>query len=135
MATEARTPLAPIFPVLVNQTKCEFLRLIRVPAFSIPVILFPVMFFAFFGLPYARQTIEGISVGSYVLASFGAYAVISVALFSFGITVANDRGSKTTVLIRATPLRPILYLAGKTIATIAFSAVALAALFLFGAIA
>lgn len=127
--------LAPLGPMVASQARCEFLRLIRVPAFSIPVIVFPVMFFALFGLPYATHKIDGISVGAYTLASFGAYAVISVALFSFGITVANDRGSKTTVLMRATPLRPIAYLAGKTIATIAFSAIALGALLGFGAIA
>src|SRR5579863_404338 len=134
VATETRVRLAPLLPMLARQSQCEFLRLIRVPAFSIPVIAFPVMFFLLFGLPYATAKIDGISVGSYTLASFGAYAVISVALFSFGITVANDRGEKTTVLMRATPLHPIAYLTGKVIATLAFSAVALAALFVFGAV-
>jgi ABC-2 type transport system permease protein len=105
-----------------------------VPAFTIPVILFPIMFFALFGLPYAHMTVDGISAGAYTLASFGAYAVISVALFSFGITVANDRGQKTTVLMRATPLPPIAYLTGKVIATLAFATIAVGALFVFGSI-
>src|SRR5580700_6436713 len=109
MATAERPRLAPLLPMIAQQSFCEFVRLIRVPAFSIPVIIFPIMFFAIFGLPYAHAQIEGISVGAYVLASFGAYAVISVALFSFGITVANDRGSKTTLLMRATPINPMAY--------------------------
>ena len=135
MQAEAPQRLAPLTPMIAIQAKCEFLRLWRVPAFSIPVILFPIMFYALFGLPYARETIEGISVGSYVLASFAVYAVISVALFSFGITVANERGYKTTVLMRATPLSPFAYLLGKIVATLVFSAIALGALLLFGAIA
>jgi len=126
--------LAPTGPVVMAQSRAEFLRLIRAPGFSVPVIVFPIMFYALFGLPFAHEHVHGISVGSYTLASFGAYAVISVALFSFGITVANERGEKTTVLMRATPLHPIAYLTGKVIATLAFSAVALAALFVFGAV-
>lgn len=134
-AATARThALAPLGPIIAAQAKTEFLRLIRVPAFTIPVILFPIMFFALFGLPYAHMTIDGISAGAYTLASFGAYAVISVALFSFGITVANDRGQKTTVLMRATPLPPIAYLTGKVIATLVFATIAVGALFIFGAV-
>ena len=118
MAKAARE-LAPLGPIIVAQARSEFFRLIRVPAFSVPSIIFPIMFYALFGLPFAHHTIEGVSVAAYALASFGAYSVISVALFSFGITVANDRGEKTTVLMRATPLPPIAYLAGKVIATLA----------------
>jgi len=134
MAKAARE-LAPIGPIIVAQARSEFLRLIRVPAFSVPSIIFPIMFYALFGLPFAHAMVEGVSVAAYALASFGAYSVISVALFSFGITVANDRGEKTTVLMRATPLPPIAYIAGKLIATLAFAAIALGSLLAFGAIA
>lgn len=134
MAASARASLAPLTPMVLMQAKCEFLRLARVPAFTIPMIVFPIMFYGLFGLPSAREVLDGISVGNYELASFGAFAVISVALFSFGITVANERASKTTVLMRATPLAPVAYLTGKIVATIVFSAIAIAALFAFGAI-
>jgi len=126
--------LAPLLPMIGRQASCEFLRLIRVPAFSIPVVLFPIMFYALFGLPYAKTSFEGTSIGAYMLASFGAYAIISVALFSFGITVANDRGSKTTLLMRATPVNPSAYLAGKVLATLGMSLVSVGALFIFGAL-
>jgi ABC-2 type transport system permease protein len=134
MAEASAIRLAPLWPMIAAQARSEFFRLIRVPAFSIPVIAFPIMFYALFGLPSAHEHIDGIAVGSYVLASFGAYAVINVALFSFGITVANDRGSKTTLLMRATPLSPFAYLVGKTIATLVFSAIAISALFVFAAV-
>lgn len=134
MDSAASEPVAPFFPMLAQQARCEFWRLMRVPAFSIPVIAFPVLFFALFGLPYAHEKIGNVLVGPYTLASFGAYAIISVALFSFGITVANDRGERTTVLMRATPLHPLAYLAGKVVATLAMCAITLAALFCFGAL-
>lgn len=134
MAAVARDR-APLMPIVAAQARSEFLRLIRVPAFSLPSIIFPVMFYGLFGVPFAHETVHGVSIASYALASFGAYAVINVAMFSFGITVANDRAEKTTVLMRATPLPPVAYLAGKTIATLAFAAIALAALLAFGALA
>lgn len=133
-STSARI-VAPLLPIVVAQARSEFLRLIRVPAFSLPSILFPVMFYGLFGVPFAHESVHGVSIARYALAGFGAYAVINVSMFSFGITVANDRAEKTTVLMRATPLPPIAYLAGKTIATLAFAALALAVLLAFGAVA
>lgn len=136
MATSAAPrELAPLMPIVAAQARSEFLRLIRIPAFSLPSILFPVMFYGLFGVPFAHENVHGISIATYALASFAAYAVINVALFSFGITVANDRAEKTTVLMRATPLPPVAYLAGKTIATLAFAAIALGVLLAFGALA
>jgi ABC-2 type transport system permease protein len=134
MADAHAVRLAPLWPMIAAQTRSEFFRLIRVPAFSIPVIAFPIMFYALFGLPWAHQRIDGIEIGSYEVASFGAYAVISVALFAFGITVANDRGGKATLLMRATPMSPTAYLVGKTLATLVFAAITIAALFVFAAI-
>jgi ABC-2 type transport system permease protein len=125
---------APLLPMIATQAKCEFLRLIRVPAFSLPVIIFPIMFYALFGLPNAHERLGGVSVASYELASFGAYAVINVALFAFGVTVAVERGQRTTVLMRATPLTPLAYLVGKIVATLVFATIAAGALFIFAAL-
>jgi ABC-2 type transport system permease protein len=134
LSADVRPLSAPMLPMVATQAKCEFLRLIRVPAFSIPVIVFPIMFYALFGLPFAHEQIDGVSVARYELASFGAYAVINVAVFAFGVTVAVERGQRTTVLMRATPLTPLAYFAGKIIATLVFATVAAGALFIFGAL-
>jgi ABC-2 type transport system permease protein len=134
VSSDVRRLTAPMMPMIATQAKCEFLRLIRIPAFSVPVIVFPIMFYALFGLPLAHARIDGVSVGSYELASYGAYAVINVALFSFGVTVAVERGQRTTVLMRATPLTPLAYFAGKIIATLVFATIAAGALFIFGAL-
>ena len=129
----AAQALGPFWPMLAAQAKSEFLMLARVPAFTIPTIIFPIMFFALFGLPHVDEQFEHATVGQFMLASFGAYAVVSVALFSFGVTVAAERARKTTALMRSTPLRPLAYLGGKTLATLAFALVTLIALFAFGA--
>jgi ABC-2 type transport system permease protein len=133
VAAKPATAIAPFLPMLAAQAKSEFLMLARVPAFTIPTIAFPIMFFALFGLPNVHESFGGTTVGKYMLASFGAYAVISVALFSFGVTVAAERARKMTALMRSSPLRPLAYLGGKTLATLAFALVTLIALFAFGA--
>ncbi len=45
---------------LVYIIRCEIIKLLRIPAFSIPTLLFPIMFFAFFGLPNIGNTFNGI---------------------------------------------------------------------------
>jgi len=131
IAAPSLRPPAPLLPMLLQQARAEFLMLLRVPAFSIVMLVFPIMFFALFGLPFAGKMAGGFSIGRYLFASFGAYAVMTVALFSFGIVVAVERGEKRTLLMRASPLKPVAYLGGKIIASLAFAALTLALLFVF----
>lgn len=126
--------VAPIGPMLVQQTRSELVRLLRNPAFAAVTLAFPIVFFTFFGLPNLHQTQNGIGAGVFLLASFAAYGAINVALFSFGVGVAVERGQKQNVLMRATPLRPIVYLLGKVIAALLFAFLTLVALFVYARI-
>ena len=86
---------APLLPMLLAQTRAEFVTRWRVAAFSLTSLLLPILFFTFFGLPFAKQTFpNGVSVGAYLLASFAAYAVGNVMVYGFGIGVAVERGAE-----------------------------------------
>lgn len=113
---------------------CEVIKLLRIPAFSIPTLLFPIMFFAFFGLPNLGNQIEGVDAGPYILASYGTYAIMSVALFSFGVSIAAERGLGWNRLLRATPLQPLTYFAAKIVMALIIGLITLLALFAFGGI-
>jgi ABC-2 type transport system permease protein len=127
---------APILPMLVRQTGAEFLKLWRVPAFSITSLFLPVMFYAFIGIGQSKQQIfPGVSFGAYFLASMAVYAVANVMIFSFGISVATERGMKMDVLMRATPMPPWVYLLSKCITALVFAAMTLVVLFPFAYIA
>jgi ABC-2 type transport system permease protein len=116
--------------MLMEQTRSEFLRLWRSPIFSIFSLALPVMFFLFFGTQHVtREIVPGVTVGGYILASLGAYAVANVMLFTFGISVAVERGRKMDLLMRATPGRAIAPLVAKTVAGLVFGVLALALLF------
>lgn len=118
---------------LLYLIRCEILKLIRVPMFAIPTFVFPIMFFAMFGLPNLNNTIGGINAGAYMMASYGAYSVMSVAIFSFGAAIAAERGLGWNKLLRATPLRPMTTFTSKVAMALLFGAGSLAALFAFGA--
>ena len=121
-------------PVLVHQVYLEVVKLLRVPMFSVPTFLFPILFFAMFGLPNVGDTLDGIDAGRYTMASYGTYAVMATALFSFGVTIATERGLGWNKLLRTTPLGPATYFAAKISMAIIFGAAVLAALFAFGAL-
>lgn len=127
--------VAPAAPMLWEQTKAEFLKLLRIPYFSVTSLALPVLFYIFFGLPNAHSTQQGVLVSKYLLASFGAYGVLSVMLFSFGVSVATERGQKLNVLIRATPLPAWVFLLAKVITALAFTVIMLLILFVFAALA
>jgi ABC-2 type transport system permease protein len=123
--------------MLFRQTWAEFMKLWRVPAFSATSLLLPIVFYAFIGIGQASQKLQGTNVtfGAYFLGSMAVYSVANVMIFSFGISVANERGMKTDMLMRATPLPPIVYLLAKCITAMAFAALTLVVLFPFAYIA
>jgi ABC-2 type transport system permease protein len=123
---------APLLRMLLAQTRCEILMRWRVPAFSLTNLVLPIVFFTFFGLPVAHIVRDGVSIGAYLLASFGAYAVGSVMVYGFGIGVANERGMKVDRLMRASPLPPLVLMLAKVLTALAFSLIALVLLIGYG---
>jgi ABC-2 type transport system permease protein len=122
--------------MLVRQTWAEFLKLWRVPAFSITSLFLPVMFYAFIGIGQSSEVVSpGVTFGAYFLASMAVYSVANVMIFSFGISVATERGMKMDVLMRATPMPPWVFLLSKCIVALVFAAMTLVVLFPFAYIA
>ena len=73
--------------------------------------------FAFFGLPVVDERTAGTGAETTCSPPSGP-GVISVMLFSFGAGVAAERGRKTDVLMRATPLRPAVLFCAKTLSAL-----------------
>jgi ABC-2 type transport system permease protein len=118
-------------PMVAAQTQAEFRRLRRVWEFTGFGLAFPLILYVFIGLQGGTAA-GAADYHKYALASMCAYAIVNIALSTFGITVANERGSRMDALMRATPVRPIAPLIGKTLAAVAFALAALALLYLAG---
>jgi len=126
-----RTALAPVPHILLAQTRAEFLRLWREPSFSVSAMTLPLIFFLLIGLPNLGKQLDGVNSGAYLLASFASYAVTSVMLGSFAISLASERAQGLDVLVRASPLPSLVYLAARVLTALAFSALTLLVLFVF----
>lgn len=82
------------------EARCELLRMWREPAFCIPVLGFPAMFYLLFAVMLNRGNP---AAADYLLAGYGAFGVIGAALFGFGVTIASDRDRGYLRLRRTLP--------------------------------
>jgi ABC-2 type transport system permease protein len=115
------------------EAKYELLKVARMPTFAIPSISFPIMFYVLFGLAFGGgRGAGGISMATYLIATYGAFGVIGASLFGFGVGVAVERGQGWMILKRATPMPPFAYFLAKLAVCTIFAAVIVAALSILG---
>ena len=133
MTTVAITPQRNIGRIYALEAKYELLRIARVPGFVIPTIVFPLMFYVFFGVLFGRG--DAMKTATYLLATYGTFGIMSPALFGFGVGTAVERGLGWLRLKRATPMPPLAYFTAKLIAAIVFSLLVVLTLFVLGATA
>ena len=94
--------------------------LLRTPAFAIPVIVFPAMFYVIFALQFAKQSA---AVAGQMLASYVAFGVIGVALFQFGVGIANERGRPWERYLRTLPISVETRFAARVLVALFFAIV------------
>ena len=136
MSVKAELRPVAIPRLLVVQTKAVLLGYWRIPLFAIFTIGLPVMFFAFFGLPRLHQEIlHHVSVGAYILASLGAYAVSNVLVYNVGIGQAQTRARKLDLLQRASPLPSWIAIAATMVGGLVLATISLVVLLVVGAAA
>ena len=114
------------------EAKYEFLKNLRLPVYAVSTIVFPMMFYILFGLMFGSSDAGGVSVATYLLATYGAFGVIGASLFGFGVGVATERGQGWMRLKRASPMPPLAYFTAKTAMALFFSAIVVLALFTLG---
>ena len=120
--------------IYLLEAKYELLKLARLPAYALPTIAFPVLFYVLFAVTFGSgRTVGGVDAAAALLAGYGAFGVIGAALFGFGVGVAVERGQGWTLLKRASPMPPGAYLAAKAVASILFAAVIVALMSLLAA--
>jgi len=117
-----------MFKSLMIETGAEILKIIRAPEFIIPTLAFPVAFYFIFGVILAGTS----NNASYLLATYGIFAVMGPAIFGFGVSTATERDKGWLTLKRAAPAPAINYITAKVIATIIFGALSLIGLYLVG---
>jgi ABC-2 type transport system permease protein len=117
------------------EVKYEFLKLLRMRVYTMSTVMFPLMFYCFFGLIMGRNPLPGasMSIARYALATYGAFAVVGATMYAFGIGVAVERGLGWMQVKRASPMPLAAYFVAKAVVSTAFGAIAVALLFTLGA--
>jgi ABC-2 type transport system permease protein len=116
------------------EIKMEFLKLLRMRAYSVSTVAFPVMFYSFFGLAIGTTGRGGaMPLAKYLLATYGAFAIVAAALYAFGMGVATERGLGWLQVKRASPMPAAAYFVAKGAVAMAFGAIVVALLFTMGA--
>ena len=103
-----------------------FRSLLRIPGFWVPTILFPAMLYAFFGAANAGEGPYAV----YAVASFSVYAVLGVAFYQFGVSIAEDRRSAFSVWQSTLPASPVPFWTARLVGALAFSIAAVLLVFL-----
>lgn len=112
-AAQLTLPRVSLPRIYALESKHEFLRLLRAPAFAVPTLLFPAMFYCLFAVLFVKNASGDYHANIYLLATYGVFGVMAPGLFGFGVSVALDRERGWLTLKRAQPMPPGAYLASK----------------------
>jgi ABC-2 type transport system permease protein len=117
-------PMGKTLALYLKEARYEFLKYLRLPIYSLSTVLFPVMFYVLFGLVMNRQgTINGISVATYLLGTYGTFGVMGASLFANGAGVAAERGLGWMQVKRASPMPPFANFLAKFLVSMIFSSI------------
>jgi ABC-2 type transport system permease protein len=115
------------------EVRTELLKFARMKSYSISTILFPLMFYCFFGLAMPQLS-RGNSMARYLIASYGAFAIMGSTLFAFGVGIAVERGLGWMEVKRASPMPMGAYFFAKGAVAMVFGAIVILLLFTLGAV-
>ena len=116
--------------LVLLHARASTLELLRYPAFSVPTLAFPALFFLLFVAPRSDPDVDP----TLLLASFTGFAVLGVSFFQFGVGIAAERESPWERFVRTLPLRVRVRIAARVLSAALFG-VASAALVVAAALA
>jgi ABC-2 type transport system permease protein len=121
LAAALPVPKVSYTRIFALETWTEFLRLVRTPAFSVPVISFPVMFYILFGVLLSQKVTPQDARNQ--VATFIVFGVMAPGLFGLGVSLAIERERGLLLLKRALPMPPAIYLGAKLAMAVVFASV------------
>ena len=117
--------------ILAREWGAEIKKSARQPAFALPTVLMPVIFYTLFGITLAK----GDQAASYLLATFGVFAALGPSVFGFGVGIATEREQGLLALKAVSPMPGFVYPVSKLLMTFVFVALVLAMIYAVGVFA
>lgn len=114
-------PANHVLVTYLKEAKYEFLKNLRLPRYSLSVILFPLMFYILFGLVMGKQVVGGVDVAKYLIATYGTFGVMGASLFGTAAGLSAERGLGWLQVKRASPMPTFSYFVAKVAMSVIFS--------------
>jgi len=100
----------------------EFLRMLRTPAFALPTLIFPLVFYVMFAIVLPGRWGD-FDKSAYLLATYGVFGIMGPALFGFGVGLALERESGWLALKQVSPMPTGAYFFAKIAMSLCFGLV------------
>lgn len=101
--------------------RIALLDLLRTPSYVVPTVVFPAMFFLLFDVQYARSHA---AVANLATLAFVAWAIVGVAVYQFGVGIAQERGRPWERYQRTLPVSTAVRFAARIVCAMVFGALA-----------
>ena len=92
-----------IFAAYLGDIRFEVVKMIRTPAFAIPTLMFPLMFYMLFGV-FMGSMRGNAEMAQYTFAAYGVFGAMAPGLFGFGVSLAFDREQGLLTFRQAIPM-------------------------------
>jgi ABC-2 type transport system permease protein len=110
-----------LWAAYLGEVRFEYLKSLRTPAFAVPTLFFPIMFYMLFGIFLGSMRGNG-GQAVYTLASYGVFGAMGPGLFGFGVSLAIEREAGLLLLKQALPQPPGAYLLARAVMAMVFVA-------------
>ncbi len=100
----------------------EFIKSLRTPAFAVPTLFFPIMFYLLFGI-FLGSMRGNSAMSQYTFATYGVFGAMGPGLFGFGVSLAIEREQGLLTLKQALPQPPGAYLLARAAMAMLFVAI------------
>jgi ABC-2 type transport system permease protein len=108
-----------LFAAYIGEMRIEFIKALRTPAFAVPTLLFPIMFYVLFGI-FLGSMRGNSGQAAFTFATYGVFGAMGPGLFGFGVSLAIEREQGLLTLKQALPQPPGSYLLARAFMAMVF---------------
>jgi ABC-2 type transport system permease protein len=122
MSSVASMSSARLWAAYFGEIRFEFIKSLRTPAFAVPTLFFPIMFYLLFGI-FLGSMRGNSNQAAYLFATYGVFGAMGPGLFGFGVSLAIEREQGLLTLKQALPQPPGAYLLARAVMSMLFVAI------------
>jgi ABC-2 type transport system permease protein len=111
---------ARLVAAYAGDIRFELVKMLRTPAFAVPTLVFPAMFYLLFGVLLSRNNA---AASLETFARMGVFGTMGPGLFGFAVSLAFEREHGLMKFKQALPMPPGAYLLARMVMSMLFAAI------------